>query len=278
MTNTEQVEAWDGETGRHWAEHQDHYDVMLGRLTARLVAAAEISATDRVLDIGCGCGETARIAARQASEGTVLGVDLSGPMLRQARARATEDGLNNVRFEKADAQMTDFAGEAFDLVMSRFGVMFFDDPRAAFANFARSMRPGGRIAFLCWQEVGRNEHLAVPFGAIAAFLPLPDLGDPAGPGPFAFADPERVRDLLNDTGFSAIAVDSVTEPVRIGSDADDAADFLREIPVARTMLGDADKSTAAKALAALREALTSYETPDGVFLGSAAWLVTARRL
>jgi SAM-dependent methyltransferase len=277
MAIAEQSETWDGEAGLHWAEHQDHYDAMLSRMTPRLIAAAELTADDRVLDVGCGCGETSRIAGRLASDGTVLGVDLSGPMLERARVRAEGEGLGNVRFEKADVQVAAFPVGAFDRVLSRFGVMFFDEPQAAFANLHRSIRPGGRMAFLCWQEVGRNEHFALPYGAVAAFVPPPDLGEPDAAGPFSLADPARIRNLLDEAGYEDIMIEPVTEPVRMGANIEDAIEFLHGTPTARTMLREADEDTAAKAVTALREALTPYETPYGLFLGSAAWLVTARR-
>ncbi|MEV0404401.1 methyltransferase domain-containing protein [Actinoallomurus sp. NPDC050550] len=277
MTNSEQAEAWDGDTGRHWAEQQDRYDTMLSRLTDRLIADAAISAADHALDVGCGCGQTTRIAARQASEGAALGIDLSRPMLERARELAREEGPGNVRFERADAQVTDLPGESFDLVLSRFGVMFFDDPSAAFANLRRALRPGGRLAFLCWQDAARNEHLAVPYGAVANLVPLPDLGEPGKPGPFSLADPEHVRDLLAGVGFAGVRAESVTEPVRLGADLDDAVEFLSGNPVVRGMLAEADDTTIAKALDALRAALAPYETPDGVLLGSAVWSVTASR-
>jgi SAM-dependent methyltransferase len=268
---------WDGDSGLHWAEHQDRYDAMLSRLTPGLITAVGLSAADRVLDVGCGCGETTRIAGRLVPDGTALGVDLSGPMLGRARARAEVEGLSNVRFDKADAQVTAFPVETFDRVLSRFGVMFFDDPQAAFANLGRSIRPGGRITFLCWQEVGRNEHFAVPYGAVAAIVSPPDLGEPGAPGPFSLADPARIRHLLGEAGFCDVEIQAVTEPVRMGADAEDAIQFLQATPAARAMLGQADEETSAKARAALRDALTPYETSDGLFLGSAAWLVTAHR-
>jgi SAM-dependent methyltransferase len=277
MPNAEQVKAWDGDSGLHWAEHQDHYDTMLSRLTPGLTAAVDLSAAHHVLDVGCGCGETTRIAGRLASDGTALGVDLSGPMLERAKARAEAEGLSNVRFEKADAQATVFPAETFDRVLSRFGVMFFDEPQAAFANLRRSIRPGGRLAFLCWQEVGRNEHFAVPYGAVAAIVPPPDLGEPGAPGPFSLADPARTRGLLGEAGFRDIEIQAVTEPVYMGADVEHAIRFLRATPTARAMLGEVDDENSAKAMAALRDALTPYETSEGLFLGSAAWLVTAHR-
>ncbi|GAB3959118.1 methyltransferase domain-containing protein [Actinoallomurus acanthiterrae] len=277
MANSEQIEAWNSDTGRHWAEHQDRYDAMMSRLTDRLIADAAISAADNVLDVGCGCGQTTRIAARRASGGTALGVDLSRPMLERARERAEEEGLGNLRFERTDAQVADFPEESFDLVLSRFGVMFFDDPTAAFANLRRALRPGGRLAFLCWQEALNNEHMVVPYGAVATLVPLPDLGGPGKPGPFSLADPDRVRDLLGGAGFAEVRAEPVTEPVRLGADLDDAVDFLSGNPVVRGMLAEADDATIAKAFDAVRAALAPYETPDGVLLGSAVWSVTAGR-
>lgn len=273
MVNTEQARAWDGEAGQHWATHQDRFDAMLSQFTVHLIVAAGISATDRVLDVGCGCGETTRVAARMASEGTVLGVDLSGPMLERARLRAERERIANVAFEQADAQVADLP--AVDVALSRFGVMFFDDPRAAFANVCRSLRPGGRLAFLCWREVTNNPYWVVIRGALAAFLTPPEVGD--GPGPFSLADPARVRGLLTDAGFGDVAVDPIAEPVCPGANADDAAEFVLMSGTARAMLADADEATVAKATDALRTALRPYETPDGVLVESAAWLVTAQR-
>lgn len=272
MANIEQAKAWDGETGRHWAAHQDRFDAMLSRLTVHLIVGANISAADSVLDVGCGCGETTRIAARLASGGTALGVDLSGPMLERARARAERLRIGNIAFKKADVQVADLP-EA-DVILSRFGVMFFDDPRMAFVNLRRSLRPGGRIAFLCWQELANNPYWLVTRSALAAFVKPPEIGD--GPGPFSLADPARVRGLLADAGFRDVTVDPIGEPVCPGADADEAAEFVLKSGTARAMLADADDGTAAKAAAALRMSLRPYETPDGVLVESAAWLVTAR--
>jgi SAM-dependent methyltransferase len=272
MTNTEQARAWDGEAGRHWAAYQDRFDTMLSRLTVHLIMAAQIAATDRVLDVGCGCGETTRIAARVASRGAALGIDLSGPMLERARVRAERQSVGNVAFEKADAQVAELP--TFDVALSRFGVMFFDDPQAAFANVLRSLRPGGRLAFLCWQ-VADNPYFAVVRSALKAFGTSPEIGD--GPGPFSLADPVRVRGLLTGAGFGDVAVDPVNEPVCPGADADEAAEFLLKSGTAQAILADADEATVTKAAVALRTALLPYETPDGVLIESAAWLVTARR-
>ncbi len=154
--------------------------------------------------------------------------------------------------------------------------MFFDDPGAAFANIHRALRPGGRLAFLCWQALELNEHMTIPFATVAPFLSEPPRpGAPEGPGPFSLADPERIRTLLDDAGFTDVTAEPSTETMRMGADADDVAAHLMTHPVARTLLRDATPGIAAKAAAALREALHAHAGPDGVRLASAAWLVTA---
>jgi SAM-dependent methyltransferase len=278
-TNERQRQEWNDAMGRHWVDQQARLDRMLSRLTPHLIAAAGISGSAQVLDVGCGCGATTRLAARHAPAGTVLGVDLSRPMLEQARSLARREGVGNVRFAAADAQVHDFGEAVFDVVLSRFGVMFFDAPQAAFANLRRSLRGGGRLAFLCWQDVTRNPYFTVPFQALAEFLPSADLPGPAkdGPGPFSLADPQRLTELLGGAGFGGVDVRPVSERVPVGADVDDAMTFLRTHPAAAALFARLDTETAAGAESALRSALLHYEAPDGVLFDSAAWLVTASR-
>ena len=268
---------WKSTAGQHWVQHEDRHDRMLASLTSRLMSTAGISGTDKILDIGCGCGETSRIAARQAADGEVLGVDISAPMLARARVRAEEEGLANLRFEEADAATAQLPAAYYDLVLSRFGVMFFDDARAAFENISRSLRPGGRLAFLCWREVMQNEHIVVPFSVLAAHAPPPDIGGPDAPGPFSLADPERIRELLNDAGCTDIKVEPLHERLRLGADVPDALAYFSEHPAASSSITAMDEATLAKVADELAEAIRPYQTPEGVFFGSAAWLVTARR-
>jgi hypothetical protein len=155
--------------------------------------------------------------------------------------------------------------------------MFFDHPHAAFVRIHHALRPGGRMVFLCWQDVMKNDHLVVPFSALARYVPRPDLGGPGKPGPFSLADPVRIQESLAGAGFIGIGIEPVTEPMRLGTDADDATDFLWETPAARMVLKDADEETVANARQALHEALTAHQTADGVALRSAAWLVTAEQ-
>ena len=275
VANVEMAKAW-AEEGERWAEQEERYDATVRRHSRRLLAAARISADDRVLDIGCGCGETTRAAARLAVSGLALGVDLSARMLARARERARVEGLTNVQFEQADAQVYPFEPGAFDLAISRFGVMFFADPVAAFRNIGRALRPGGRLALLSWQELKNNEWLLALREALAMGRTLPE--PPVGaPGPFGLADPDTVRRILIEAGFGEIDLDEVHEPVCFGSDAEDAFGFGRTTGPVKGLLDDLDEPTAARALEALRATLAAHETPEGVLFDSRAWLITARR-
>ena len=278
MSNAEQLEYWDGAGGEHWAADADRYDELNRRFGERIVDALAPSSGERVLDVGCGNGALAlAVAPRVDPDGSVLGLDLSGPMLANARRRAADAGLANIAFEHGDAQVVALAEASFDAAVSRFGVMFFEDPVAAFANIGRALRPGGRLVFACWQELLRNEWIVVPSGAALAFVPMPELGDPGGPGPFAFADPDRVRSILAEAGFVDVQLDDVVEPMRMGTSVDDALDFMRRTNIAATLFENVEDDVEAKAWDAIREALVPYEQPDGVHLAGAAWLVSARR-
>jgi SAM-dependent methyltransferase len=278
MPNVEQAEYWDGAGGEHWAADADRYDEINRRYGERIVAASAPQPGERVLDVGCGNGALAlAIGPHVAPGGSVLGLDLSGPMLANARRRAEAAGLGNVEFEKGDAQVAPLPEASFDAAVSRFGVMFFEDPPAAFANIGRALRPGGRLVFACWQEVLRNEWIFVPSGAALAYVPMPDLGEPGGPGPFSLADPDRVRSVLAGAGFSDIDIEDAVEPMRFGATVDEAVAFLRSTNMAETLFAEVDEETKAKAWDAIRDALAAYETPEGVVMKGAAWLVRAQR-
>lgn len=275
--NAEQGGAWNGDDGRYWVQHRERQEARYRRLTPHLMAAAGIQADSRVLDIGCGSGGTSLEAARAAAEGAVLGVDVSAPMLAEARKQAAGSGLPQVTFERGDAQVHLFEDGAFDIAISRFGVMFFADPEAAFANIARALRPGGQLAFLCWRSVRDNPYLTVPMGAIAPYVQLPELEAPGAPGPFSLVDTDRIEKLLDSAGFDEITISAVDEPMWMGTDPDDVVAYQLGIPASRAMLAEASAEARAKTETALRNALAEHQGPDGVTLGSAAWLVTARR-
>ncbi|MEU9305798.1 class I SAM-dependent methyltransferase [Streptomyces sp. NPDC048269] len=189
-SNAEQARAWDGEEGTYWPEHADRFDRAVHAHHAHLLAAAAISATDQVLDIGCGTGQTTRDAARRASRGRAVGVDLSAAMLRRARRRAAAEGLPNAEFVQADAQVHPFPAAVFDVAVSRSGTMFFADPVAAFRNIAGALGPGGRLVQMVWQPPAGNEWFLSLTRALAAGRPLPT-PPPDAPGPFALARASR---------------------------------------------------------------------------------------
>jgi SAM-dependent methyltransferase len=272
--NLEQARAWNGNEGDSWTSHEESFNASTRRHTERLRLAAAVATDDDVLDIGCGCGQTTRMFAQLAPRGTALGVDLSAPMLERARERSAAAGIANVRFEQADAQVHPFAPGAFSVAVSRFGVMFFDDPVAAFTNVRRALRPDGRLAFVAWQELARNEWLLSIRGALAAGRELPS--PPAGmPGPFGLADPDAVRTILTDAGFTDINVADIKEPVELGVDTEHAYTFVSGIGVTQGMLQDLDDAAREQALTELRAMLAAHEASEGVLLGSHAWLVTA---
>lgn len=279
LTNSAQADAWNGDAGRHWVQYRDRREALLRNFTPHLFAAADIAVDARVLDVGCGCGGTTVAAATRAAEGHALGVDLSAPMLAEARRSAAAEGVTNVTFERADVQVHPFAPGGFDAMISRMGVMFFDDPRAAFGNIARALRPGGTAAFLCWQEQAVNTFYTLPRQALSAHLKLAEPGgEPGGPGPFSLAEPAHIRALLTGAGFEAVELTAVTEPMWVGPDIADAAAFQMTTPTNRAAYDAApDERTRERALSALREALGPHMTPRGVELTGSAWVVSARR-
>ena len=270
--NAEQARAWDGTEGAYWAAHAERFEPALTDYEDAFFAAAAIAPTDRVLDIGCGTGASTRAVARRASAGAVLGVDLSSAMLEVAAAAVEREGLGNVAFVQADAQVHPFDAGAFDVAISRTGAMFFGDPPAAFANIARALRPGGRLALLVWQPFERNEWMVEIMGALTAgrgLAPPP----PDAPGPFSMGDPDRVRSILTSSGFADVEVSGLEERIYFGNDPDDAHRFVSGLLAWR--LEELDDAARACALDALHRTMRAHHTPVGVALGSAAWLVTA---
>jgi len=267
---------WNGPTARFWADHDDWYDALLAGHGEALFAASAPQPGEDVLDIGCGCGSTTLRAARAVApgDGTALGVDISQAMIDRARLRAAQAGVENARFDVGDLERAELGQARFDLAISRYGVMFFGDHTAAFANIRSAMRPGGRLAFTCWADRAGNEHWTVPFDALAPHLGLaPPAARPAGP--FAFADPRYVRTMLDRAGWRSVEVNRLQEPLRVGDDADAAVAFEISDPDTAQDLATADPATAARAVADLRAAYAARQRPDGVWLAADAWLVTA---
>jgi SAM-dependent methyltransferase len=278
-TNAEQRTYWNEQAGPIWVSMQERMDAQIGAHGARALAVLNAQPGERILDVGCGCGDTALALARAVgAAGHVLGLDLSGPMLARARERAAAAGLTNVAFELADAQTHALPRDAFDALFSRFGVMFFEAPGAAFSNLARALRAGGRVVFACWQPIAANLWVSKPMAALASVLTLPPPPPPGAPGPFAFGDPERVRAILEEAGLGRIEFRSEQLPM-VFSDLDEAAAFLTEMgPASRAVreAGGGDELRA-KAQAAIRTAIASHVRAGRVELPSAIWVVNARK-
>jgi SAM-dependent methyltransferase len=275
IVNTHQAEAWNGYEGRHWADNQERYDAGSEEYNAILFDAAGIRDTDHVLDVGCGTGQTTRIAAERAGGGEVLGVDLSVPMLARARELAAAEGLGNIRFEHGDAQVLPFPKGEFDVAISRFAIMFFGDPVAAFANIRQALRPGGRIAFLAMNASPRNELLPV-FANVGKHITVPEPADqPKSAGPLSLADPERVRSIFESAGYADVRSSAVEASTLWGTDVDDAVEFICGWGPVRHAFTFATQAQVDAVRLDLAAALSSYETPDGIWLRGTANLITA---
>jgi SAM-dependent methyltransferase len=241
------------------------YDAELHRLNLRLRAAAAVEPHDRVLDIGCGGGETTRDAARAGH--SAVGVDISPRLLE--RARTLSAALPNVAFQQGDAQVHPFPRAHFDLCISRFGTMFFADPVAAFTNIGLALRPGARLVLLVWQDADRNEWSTVVRQSLGTAS--------GGPNPFSLADPAVTESILTAAGFTAISFADVREPVYYGPDTATAYDAILGLQEPTGVLAALDPAAAEEARERLRTAIAARETTDGVFFDSRAWLITARR-
>ncbi|HEY3734230.1 MAG TPA: class I SAM-dependent methyltransferase [Streptosporangiaceae bacterium] len=272
--NAEQAEDWNGASGREFIEQRERHERMRGGLTARLLAGARIQDGENVLDIGCGCGDTTILAARAAGSGHALGADISRIQVAEASRLAAAAGVANARFEVVDAQVHPFPAGSFDVLLSSFGMMFFDDPAAAFANLRKALRRGGRLAFLCWRSLEENPFFTIGFAEAAAALGLREM---RGPGAaFSLADTGRARALLSGAGFGGIEFTKADAPMLIGRDEDDVLEYERASPGASDVLTGLSPAQTAELTRQVRDRLAAYASPDGVTIPGAAWLVTAR--
>ena len=297
--NAAQVQRWNGESGRYWIAHRERHLARHQSLIPHLFGAAAIEPGERVLDVGCGCGTTTILAARaaaaaggagpgasgtgpgwgwrspggQGSSGRAVGLDVSGPMLEVARRRAAEAGAVNTGFIQGDAQACPLRPASCDVMISSFGVMFFEDPAAAFANMAAALRPRGRLAFMCWQDDMLNELFAIPLRAFGAVMELPG---PAGGD--LFGEPQQVTHLLSAAGWENIHIDAVSGPAWMGSDVTDVMSYVRGMPMIRNLVTElGDQALTERVLATVAEQYAARQHLDGVWVHTAAWLVTARR-
>lgn len=279
QTNDEQIAYWNEKAGPKWVTMQERLDAQLERFNAGVLDRAGLKPGEHVLDIGCGCGATTLAAVQRVSPGgSATGADISQPMLARARERAKAAGADNTTFVQADAQTHAFEPACFDAVISRFGVMFFIDPTAAFANIRRALKPGGRLSFICWRPMKENPWVVLPLMAAAKHIELPAPPDPFAPGPFAFADGERTQGILANAGFVDVKIDKFDLRYPIGNTADfeQAVDFTLEIGPVSALLLDKPDLLRKAVRESIREALAPHRTPEGVVVDSAAWLVSAR--
>lgn len=275
--NADQIAYWNGPNGQRWADRQAEQDVLLAPVTQALLDRATPRAGERVVDVGCGCGGTSlALASLVGPSGLVLGVDISAPMLARARALAPQQA--SVQFVLADATVYPFDPGRFDLMASRFGVMFFAEPAVSFANLRRALHRAGRMAFACWREPRENPWMMAPLQAIYQHVPrLPPPG-PEDPGPFAFASEERVHRILEEAGFTRIEMEPValSFDIAIGRGLDAAVQAALQIGPGSRALDGHPPETRLAAAKSVRELLTPYVRGDEVPLAGSIWIVTAR--
>ena len=278
FANAEQAAFW-SQLAPTWLELEDQLEQVSGppgRLAMDLLGLAP---GQRVVDLGCGSGGTTlELASRVGAEGGVLGVDIADEMLERGRERATQLGVTTVEFLNADVQVEDLGTARFDAAYSRFGVMFFDDPIAAFTNVRRALRPEGLLSFVCWQSVFDNEWMLIPGVAVASVTgSLPPMPGPGEPGPFSLADPDRVRSVLGAAGFAAVdVVPHADELVIAEVDIPEIALSRARVGAAREALRDADDQTRQLAVAAIEDAFRARVSDGQVRTSRGVLVVVAR--
>lgn len=273
--NEDQKKFWNGPAGDGWVAGQESMDASMSFITDKLFSAANVQAGERVVDIGCGTGQTSLLAAEKVGDaGHVLGLDISEPMLAHARDRASSASQTNVAFTTGDAQVDRFEADR-TLVMSRFGVMFFEDPVAAFSNIHAHMKEGGRLCFACWQSPLANEWLLMPMQVARKHIPADSPPDPHAPGPFAFADMERVKGILEEAGWSNVRHEGFSFDFPLGQTVDGAVSGLLERGPLRSVLAEASDEIRAAVTEEVKSNVPEPKNGNPVCLEGAIWIVQA---
>ena len=274
--NADQLAFWNGPGGHTWVARQEHTDITLAPVTEALLAFATPQTGERVLDIGCGCGATTLEFARAVGPaGRVAALDISGPMLAEGQARAKTAGIANIAWQQVDPAMA--ALDAYDLLTSAFGVMFFGDPMGAFANMRSAATPGARMAFVCWRALAENPWMEVPMNAVSCHLPPRPKAVPNAPGMFAFADPERVSEVLTAAGWAAPRLEKLDLDLDIaaGRGLEEAVDQSTKIGAVNSWLRNQPTDVVSVAIASVRAALAPHVDGASVRLPGAMWLVSS---
>ncbi len=279
--NADQIEFWNGDAAQRWVSLGAQLDAMLRPLGLAAMDRAAPAPGHRVLDVGCGGGATTiDLANRVAPGGSVTGIDISSVMLAQANERSLPDNGVSVAFQNADAETHPFEDASFDHIFSRFGVMFFQNPAAAFANLRKALRPKGRLTFICWRTPPQNPWVAVPMGVAKRHVDWPEPPPPGGPGEFAFAERDRFEGALGDAGFQVDSVDALDIDVTIagGGGVATAIDFFMQQGPAANVMNDASEAQREAVRTDLVETLEPYLTAEGVRMTTGTWLVSARAI
>jgi SAM-dependent methyltransferase len=276
--NAGQIEYWNATAGQTWAQFQELLDLQIEPLGREALRALAPRAGERIVDIGCGCGcgcgqTTVDLASRVGAGGAVVGIDVSTPMLEVARHRPRAPAGGSVEFRQLDAQTEPLGQGVFDAAFSRFGVMFFSDPVAAFANIRSSLQPRGRLGFVCWRPLAENPWMLEPLEAARPFIPPVAPPDPTAPGPFAFANPTRVHAILRDAGFTSIAIDAFDSCVG-GADVGRALTLALRVGPLGSALREHPQCAPA-VCDAVERVLSRHLTPDGVLMSAGVWIVSA---
>jgi SAM-dependent methyltransferase len=274
--NADQLAFWNGLGGHTWVARQKHTDITLAPVSEALLALAAPRVGERVLDVGCGCGaSTLDIARAVGPKGHVAAFDISGPMLAEGQARAKAAGITNIDWRQADPATATL--DAYDLLVSNFGVMFFGDPVAAFAHMRSAASPGARMAFVCWRPLSENSWMNVPIDAVSPHLPPRPKAVPHAPGMFAFADRERIAQVLTEAGWAPPRLDKLDLDLDIaaGRGLEEAVAQSTQIGAINSWLRGQPPDIVAAAIASIREALTMHLDGATVRLRGAGWLVSS---
>jgi SAM-dependent methyltransferase len=275
--NSEQIAEWNGAMGERWAAMRQQIDRFVVPFGNAALEAAAPQPGERAIDIGCGCGDTSiELARRVGAAGAVLGVDVSQPMLEVARSRGALANCAHLAFREADASEAEFPANT-DLLFSRFGVMFFSQPSPAFSHMRKSLRAGGRCVFVCWRTPRDNPWAMTPLSAARAAMGVtPATADPNAPGPFAFADEDRLRAILSGAGFGDIDVQRFDVAISLGATPRSAAEQVMQIGPVSRLVREVGVEHVPVILDAVERALVPLAAPDGhVSLNGSTWIVSA---